>query len=626
MEHVKTYLSGLKTFLIKNKHVFILAVPFLLIDIFMRIVGRDINYFRAAMVLPNILFNVIWIGLFLGIALNLKGNLGKVVYWGAFLLYFVLFLVNSIYYSLTGFFFSFALTSMADEGSSYIVDTILNTSPIVYLMCLVILFVAILCARKFPKKEKSEYKNIMIVLVAFVVLHFVTPFCMGGANESLEWDNWRNPRNVYNNFNDTNKNMKICGIYEFAFRDFYMTYLKPDAKEDPEELAYLQEIYKNTDVNEPNAYTGIFEGKNIIFLQLEGLDSWLLNEKDTPTLYGMLNNSIVFNNHFSYYSGGGSTFNSELAVNTGLITPVTYNQNAYSFNRNRFDMSMAHLFKEQGYRVNAFHMNTQEYYSRGINYSNWGYDHYYGLMDENDYDDLSYELDRELIQDQKFYDRMFKQAGKFVHYIITYTPHTPFSTEKGMGKLLAEKVYEDEVPVLSEEECARMYAAETDLMVQMLLEALEKSDLLEDTVIVAFADHYLYTLNDKTILDQYKQTDNNLINQTPFFIWSKDMEKIVVDKVNSQIDILPTVLNLFGMEYIPEYYIGRDIFDSEYKGYVFFSDYSWYDGNVYVEDGVVTNGNAISEEELHNMNEHINNLILKNDLTLKYDYFRRIGK
>ena len=102
------------------------------------------------------------------------------------------------------------------------------------------------------------------------------------------------------------------------------------------------------------------------------------------------------------------------------------------------------------------------------------------------------------------------------------------------------------------------------------------------------------------------------------------MEKQTVEKVNSQLDILPTVLNLFGIEYIPEYYMGNDIFNPDYSGYVFFSDYSWYDGNVYVEDGVITNDGQMDEAKVQEMNDKINRLIQKNDLTLKYDYLRKL--
>ncbi|MBQ1193910.1 MAG: hypothetical protein IIX45_07325, partial [Lachnospiraceae bacterium] len=101
-------------------------------------------------------------------------------------------------------------------------------------------------------------------------------------------------------------------------------------------------------------------------------------------------------------------------------------------------------------------------------------------------------------------------------------------------------------------------------------------------------------------------------------------EQIKVEKVNSQIDILPTVLNLFGIEYIEEYYIGNDVFDNDYSGYAFFSDYSWYDGNIYVENGMAVNDENANESYVNEMNTLINRLIQQNDLTLKYDYFRRI--
>lgn len=97
-----------------------------------------------------------------------------------------------------------------------------------------------------------------------------------------------------------------------------------------------------------------------------------------------------------------------------------------------------------------------------------------------------------------------------------------------------------------------------------------------------------------------------------------------IDKVNSQIDILPTVLNMFGIEYINENYIGSDIFDKSYTGFAFFSDYSWYDGNVYVENGEIIGGGKMNEEQLNEKNSFINSLIRKNDLTLKYDYFKRM--
>ena len=162
-------------------------------------------------------------------------------------------------------------------------------------------------------------------------------------------------------------------------------------------------------------------------------------------------------------------------------------------------------------------------------------------------------------------------------------------------------------------------------MVGLLLEKLEEKDLLSKTALVVFTDHYLYTLSDQSILDKYKDTSNNLINHTPFFIYDGKTKKTVKD-VTSQLNILPTLLNLYGMDYNSNNYIGLNALSKNYNGYVFFSDYSWYNGKVYTVGGEVVNNKYIKSEELENMNHYISELIKKNDLTLKVDYFKDKGK
>lgn len=604
------------------KKIFLLSIPFVLMSIFTTVIASEVDYFHRRMVVPNILFNLIWIGLIVGITFFLKGKTGKIFYCICAGLNVFLFLLNGVYYGLTGFFFSFHLFAMADEGTGYVWDTLKNANPVIFLFCAILIVAIVLVVRYVPNAQKNNWKGIGIVCAAFVVLHLLTPLFLGSGNATLKWNSWMNPRDVYKNFTDVNKNIKICGLYEYSFRSFYVSFFRK-ADENPEELEFLEEVYEVQTNHANNMYTGLLEGKNVIFLQLEGIDDWLA--EGMPNLTAMMESSIVFEDHYSYYSGGGSTFNSELAVNTGLITPVTYVRNAYTFNSNLYKGSLANIFKARGYRTNAFHMNSGEYYSRRSNYLNWGYDNYFGLLDTGTYNDKSYELDRELILNQDFYKEMFQKEQPFMHYIITYTPHTPFTLDSEMGKLLAELVYED-MPALelSEEEVARVFASETDYMLGLLMEALKENDLLENTVIVGFADHYLYTLNDKSILEKYKDTDTHRINHTPFFIWSYDMEQTIVNKVNAQIDILPTVLNLFGVDYVEEHYIGQDILSDAYEGYAFFSDYSWYDGKHYVENGAIVRGEPMEADVLHKKNDFINQLIRKNDLTLKYDYFRKM--
>lgn len=634
LEKIKDLLKKIYTDYIKKYgYIFLIFLPLLLMDIIIRSFGNGTNLYKVWNIIPN-LFTITWACLFIGISLSLKSKIGKWVYLSVNILFLIMFLTNGIYYSMTHNFFDFILLESTSEGAPYMMDCIKNCNVWIYIWFVIIIFTIYIGFKKIPKKDNFNYKNVIIVVLVFLLIHLLLPNLYGSANSSLEWNTWQNPRNIYKNFNDANKSMSITGLYEYTIRNFYITFLQTEEEETSEDYEFLMEAF-SVNNNEVNKYTGIFKNKNLIFVQLEGIDDWLLTEKDMPTLYGMLNNSFVFQNHYSYYNGGGSTFNSEFAVNTGFITPLSYTQNAYSFNKNSFPYSMANMFKNQDYVVNAFHMNSGEYYSRQTNYSNWGYDKYYGLLDINDYKDKSYTLDRELINDVTFQEKMFSKDSKFVDYIITYSNHLPFTNTKGVCKLLydMEMDLDDTVDMgeessstfvqLTEEECIRKQAHETDYMMELLLKKLTELNLIDDTVIVVFTDHYLYTVEDKTILDKYKNTSNNLINKTPFFIWQNNMKRTNIKEVTSQLNILPTTLNLFGINYNPNYYIGSDALSSNYKGIVFFSDYSWYDGNIYVDNGVIANNKSSSQEYLDEKNYYIHYLTKKNDLALKYNVFKK---
>ena len=652
----KFYKKVKKSFFeIYGLNVFWIASPFLLMEVFLFIFRSNINYSNYLFISP-ILFTFTWVLLFVGISICLKKWIGKVLYIIFNLIFMALFLTNCIYYSTMDSFFDFTLLNAASEGAPYIMDSIKNCNKLVYLAFIIVIVFAVIGFKKIGKVEKNDYKRLGKIFLIFLIMHIITPFTYGTANKNLTWSSWRNPRNIYKSFNDANKSMKITGFYEYSVRNFYVTFLKSKASIDEEGIQFLESAYVEEN-SQKNSYTSKLKGKNLILIQLEGTDNWLLNKNDTPTMYKLMNEGINFKKHYSFYNGGGSTFNSEFAVNTGFVTPLSYTQNAYGFNKNEFPNTLAKIFKEKGYSVNAFHMNTGEYYSRTLNYKNWGYDNYYGLIDESNYNDETYMLDRELILNENFSNLMFREDGPFLDYIIAYSGHTPFTNTKGVCKLLydldkQEKInklissktketkkqknnknsknskIDEEIKALSEfvqmseEECVRRQATETDYMIKLLINKLKEKKLLDNTAIVVFTDHYLYTLTDKTILDQYKDTSNNLINNTPWFIWSKGLNKTKISKVTSQLNILPTILNLYGVKYNVNSYIGRDALGKKYNGLVFFNDYSWYDGNVYVENGIITNNKKINKNTLEEKNEYVNYLSKKNDLTLKYNYFK----
>ena len=611
----------IKKWVNKNSYILLMMLSFILLDFIMRFFTRSINFYNIFGIVPN-LFTLMWVFLMVGICISLNKKVGRILYIILITISIAMFLTHTIYYSYFKNFFDFSSLQFAGEAGNYLVDAI-KSSPIwIFITVFIIITISYFAVKNMNKinKNNNEWLKILIIVIIFIGMHSLKPLFLGKSVTT--WDAWRNPRNVYNVFNDNNRSMQVSGFYEYNFRNIYINFFKEENTIKDDSTSLLEEKFSE-EIEYSNKYTGMFKDKNVIFVQLESIDNFLVTKEIMPTLYSMKNNSINFNNHFSFVSGGGSTFNSEYMVNIGYTTPISINKGAYTYSKNTYSYSLPNLLKKAGYTVNAFHMNTPEYYSRSVNYKSFGYDSFNSLKNLDNgkyYTDNSFWLDTELINNPIFNKLIFNKETKFADYIITYSAHMPFQANKGVCSLLVEDTTMD----LTEYECLKLQARETDDMLKLLIENLKEKDLIDNTILVLFSDHYLYTLNDKTLLDKYKTTENNLINQTTWMIWSNDMKKTDIKKVTSQLNILPTVANLLGLEYHPNYYLMPDALSEDYKGLVFFSDYSWYDGNVYVDNGIVTNNKKISEEELNEKNNLVNELVKINDSVLSTDYFKNI--
>ena len=627
-QNIKKVLDKIIKLYKKSSVYLFLFLSLFLLDISTRIATNSIGFVSYYELDAN-LFSLLWIFLIIFLVKNLKKVYGKVIYSVFYLFSFIMFLVHNIYYLYFKIFFDFSLLTAVSEGSAYFLDALKDIKPWMYIVIFFSLISMILTLKKFPHNEKTNFRNTVITIVLFLSIHTILPITFGKATTQLEWNAWGNKRNVYNSFNDNNKSMQLVGLFEYNVRNIYVNFLRHEDSSDTESLLFLENIF-NTEVEDHiNSYTGLFEGKNLILLQLESIDNFLTTEEIMPNLSSLRKNSINFLDHYSFVNGGGSTFNSEFMVNTGYATPYTYNRNAYTFSKNNFDYSLPNIFKSVGYTVNAFHMNSSEYYSRGVNYKNFGYNSYNGLKDLGVYENSEYELDRELILNETFNAKIFNvenpNAENFVSYIITYSAHKPFTKERGVcRKLLSDEEIDDPNYNPTELDCLKIQAKETDDMIGLLIENLKEKGLYDNTVIAVFADHYTYTLTDTSIFETFgKDTETNLINKTDFFIWSSDISYKEVTKVTSQLNILPTLLNLFNLYDHPNYYVGSDALDDNYSGYVFFNDYSWYDGKRYVNhNGEVIKGLRATEDYINLMSERINELIRKNDEVLKNNYFK----
>lgn len=617
------FFNKLKTFVHKYSYCILMILSFFILDFALRYFTRSINFYGVFGISPN-LFTISWIILFVGLSVSSNKVFSKIIYLSSIIFSTFLFLLQGVYYSMFKVFFDFSSLQYASEANGYLLGALKGTPIWVYLIIIVEIVLIVFTTKLIPNK-KFNLKSIIVVIILFFVIHLIAPLTLGKAVTT--WDAWRKPRNIYNSFNDNNRSMQISGLYEYNVRNFYVNYIRKDEVISSEEDKLLDEKFNKT-IEHKNNYTGLFEGKNVLFIQLESIDKFLVTKNIMPTLYSLQNNSINFNDHYSFVSGGGSTFNSEFMVTTGYTNPISINRSAYTFSKNDYSYSLPNLLKNEGYIVNAFHMNSSEYYSRDVNYKKYGYDSFNSLksMDNGKYyTDTSYWLDTELINNPIFNEKIFDTENKFANFIITYSAHMPFQTNKGVCSLLVDDETKENNEY-TEFDCLKLQAKETDDMIKLILENLKEKDLIDNTILILYADHYLYTLADKTLLDNYKITDNNLINNTTFMIWSNKQKKVNINKTTSQLNILPTVANILGLDYRPNYYLMEDALDKNYEGLVFFSDYSWYDGNVYVDNGIVTNGKKISDKELERKNNLVNELIKTNDAVLTTDYFKNIKK
>ena len=136
------------------------------------------------------------------------------------------------------------------------------------------------------------------------------------------------------------------------------------------------------------------------------------------------------------------------------------------------------------------------------------------------------------------------------------------------------------------------------------------------TALVFYADHYCKYMTDVEFLLELKGVPNrNLLCNTPFFIYSSDLEARTVEKVTSSVDIYSTVCSLFGLDVDLSCFVGSDAL-SDGEGYVYWRDYSWYDGRRYVDGSTIPDdeyGAEISSMVRRKLNLAWNAVI--------YDYF-----
>lgn len=530
--------------------------------------GREIPLF----------FSIAWCALLASVTFVLPVVARRVVTLVTGGLFTVVAGVHLFFVGFFGTFMSFSSVIFTGDGVAFFDFSYFHMPRLSLALALLCGAAEVASALLVPRARRAKLAPVaggVVAAAAVVCLALLTRSAFSDLG-GITWESDRTPAEIYDDFTDHTTCMQMVGLYQYTFRDLLVFTGLSDVISQVESGPRLRELdayYASKPIDEDNEMTGLFAGKNLLLIQLECIDTWMLNDTAMPNLSALAREGITFANYYAPKYLWGATFNSENLANTGVITPMSSSRLS-NFDRVAYPWSAAHMFAQLGYTVNSFHRSGGNIYNRAAVHTNWGYEAYHSGEDMG-LSDL--DLDSCLTE---AYDMMVSD-GPFMSFIITYSGHGPYSPEtKEAGR------YYDELAATlpdAEEEyvLALCHARETDVFIGKLMDKLRADGHAEDTVLLLYTDHYDHYLSDPALLPKLKGTsDTNLLSHVPCILWSAGLAPMEVQKPVATYDLLPTVANLFSLPTDGRYYFGNDAF-SPGGGYVIFPDRSWLDSEEY---------------------------------------------
>ena len=336
-----------------------------------------------------------------------------------------------------------------------------------------------------------------------------------------------------------------------------------------ETIKNMYMYFANREPSYKNEYTGMFEGYNLIYICAEGFWSYACNEKVTPTLYKMSHNGIVLNNYYNSFLN--TTTNGEFAFATSLWPDVSrfamsgtdvgsFPQSASKF----MPYGLGDLFTNDGANTYGFHNYYGTYYRRNLSWPNLGYTTC-KFMGDMKFTSTWPSSDLEMIEQSFEY---YAEDERFHAYYMTFSGHGPYNGSNYMVNKNIKEVKE----ILGEDadvynnEALSYFACNLELEKAMtrLLELLEESGQLDKTVIVMAGDHYPYYLSEagRNSLCGFEMDDFETFHSNCIIYNSAIEEPIYNDNYCCNIDILPTILNLFNIQFDSRLLMGTDVFST----------------------------------------------------------------
>ncbi len=328
-------------------------------------------------------------------------------------------------------------------------------------------------------------------------------------------------------------------------------------------LATLHQYFSAQTPTKTNAYTGMFAGKNLIFMVCESFSPVVISPELTPTLYKLYHEGIRFENFYGTYYN--VTTNGEYTACMGIFPDLSRSKKDGSFAysaKNYVPFALGNMFRTQlGVNAYGYHNYRGSYYSREKSHPNMGYDCKFlgaGMHFTYGWPSSDLEMMQQSIPD--YIDR-----DRFHAYYMTFSGHYAYDFKTNPMCFTNE----DAVADLNYSETVKAYIAchlELEKAMAYLMEQLDQAGQLENTVIVMTSDHFPYGLTQKQyneLAAEPKDKDFG-IYENAFICWSYGMEDpICIDTPCCTVDILPTLLNLFGLEYDSRLLVGQDILDPD---------------------------------------------------------------
>jgi phosphoglycerol transferase MdoB-like AlkP superfamily enzyme len=501
----------------------------------------------------------------------------------------ILYLNQDIYHTIVENFYSVQIAGDFSLGLSFIGDAFLalRLHHVLYLFPIIIVLVTNHVLPTIYDGNHFILKMPLVILLLSVFIFNVATSRIDNTRDTTLTDYTYSDRDLYEYVYNAQLTIKNFGLLTYTQRDILNAFRTPPLFISEYEVL-IQDYLNNQPDHIENDYSGIYEDKNLILIMAESFDYMAIHETLTPTLFMLKNDYGFFENYYSplYYR---STADTEFMTQTGLFPNKNVTLSMDSYMDNTFPYTLPKMFGQEGYSSYSYHNYIDYFYPRrAFHTQTLGYDIYknasdFGLLEEHTGNgiifDHQWQKDTDLISmttDDFIYNEPF-----FVNY-ITVSQHFQYNQSHEVASIHIDQVRSyiettnEDIPEIMQYYLAT--AIELDLAVQNLMETLEDHDLLEDTVIMIYGDHYAYGIEENTIwdYDTHKEDQNsNDLHNVPMILY--DYDQVMADTFTeymSSIDILPTIANLFGLNMNYRYVFGRDVF-SEQNHIVVFPDLSF---------------------------------------------------